>query len=91
MSIAIDRSRLVIGLANGWADGQKFLLVWPDEIVEAYENLKVLGMNPRGFMFWDIADEGVVAVDKSGTSRQFWMAKGLNSFLHTRPISASKV
>ena len=84
MKIHIDRSRLVIGLANGWADGQKFLLAWPDEFVDGYNNLKSVGMHPRGFMFWDIADEGVAAVDKAGTSRPFWMASGLNSFLHTR-------
>jgi hypothetical protein len=84
VNIQIPRTRVVIGLANGWADGSKFLLVWPEELVHGYELLKADSINPRGFMFWNIADEGKIVVDKSGTSRPFWMAKGLNSFLHTR-------
>jgi hypothetical protein len=33
-------------------------------------------------MFWDIADEGMVP---SGSTKEMWMASGLNAFLHTRP------
>ena len=84
ISVHVPRTHLVVGLANGWADGNKFLLVWPEELVAGYESLKAAGIHPRGFMFWNIADEGINAVDKSGVSRPFWMARGLNSFLHTR-------
>lgn len=85
MQIKIPANRLVIGLANGWADNSKFLLVWPEELIGGYEALKRAGIQPRGFMFWDIADEGLSAVASKGDERPFWMARGLNSFLHTRP------
>lgn len=102
--IQIAPTQLVIGLANGWADGVKALLLWPEEAGAAYrilqersrgtgENTPVVsdgmpargermsGGVPRGFMFWDIADEGAVV---AGTDKQMWMAKGLNRFMHTR-------
>jgi hypothetical protein len=79
--LSIPPTQLVIGLANGWADGTKSLLVWPEEAGVAYEHLKQFNLQPRGFMFWDIADEGRVV---SGTTRELWMASGLNEFLHVR-------
>lgn len=87
--VSISQTQLVIGLANGWADGNKFLLLWPEHARRAYENLLASGLQPRGYMFWDIADEGVNAMDDTGTMRPFWMASGLNEFLHTRPIATS--
>jgi chitinase len=80
--LTIPPTQLVIGLANGWADGAKSLLVWPEEVGAAYEHLSQSNLQPRGFMFWDIADEGRVV---TGTDRELWMASGLNEFLHTRP------
>jgi hypothetical protein len=80
--ISIPPTQLVIGFANGWADGTKSLLVWPEEVGVAYDHLSQLSLQPRGFMFWDIADEGRVV---TGTDRELWMASGLNEFLHTRP------
>ena len=82
----------VIGLANGWADGDKSLRVWPEEAGGAYHTLGKLSSStesllPRGFMFWDIADEGMVP---TGAAREMWMASGLNSFLHTRPDSKNR-
>mmetsp|Transcript_6959 Transcript_6959/g.13295 ORF Transcript_6959/g.13295 Transcript_6959/m.13295 type:complete len:177 (+) Transcript_6959:1-531(+) len=81
--ITIPASQLIIGLANGWADGTKALRVWPEEAAAAYSALGALSpsLQPRGFMFWDIADEGMVP---RGASREMWMARGLNQFLHTR-------
>ena len=74
-----------IGLANGWADGVKSLRVWPEEAAAAYAALGALSpsLQPRGFMFWDIADEGMVP---QGTDKEMWMAQGLNEFLHTRDV-----
>jgi hypothetical protein len=73
------------GLANGWADGTKTLRVWPEEAGAAFAALGALSSSllPRGFMFWDIADEGMVP---PGSEREMWMARGLNSFLHTRSL-----
>jgi chitinase len=82
--VKIPSSQLVIGLANGWADNSKFLLVWPESLASGYEALRQQGQQPRGFMFWDIADEGLTAVDSAGVERPFWMARGLNSLMHTR-------
>jgi chitinase len=81
--MSIPQTQLVIGLGNGWVDGNKSLLVWPEQAEAAYEALKAKDSAPRGFMFWDIADEGRVV---SGTDREMWMAAGLNKFLHTRDI-----
>lgn len=79
--LSIPSTQLVIGLANGWADGSKTLLVWPEEAGIAYEYLSQFNLQPRGFMFWDIADEGRVV---TGTNRELWMASGLNAFMHIR-------
>jgi hypothetical protein len=84
--LSIPPTQLVIGLANGWADGTKSLLVWPEEAGVAYQHLEQLNLQPRGFMFWDIADEGRVV---AGTNREMWMASGLNEFLHVRSKSPS--
>ena len=82
--IKVSPDRLLVGLANGWTEPyppvQKFLLLWPEQVQEAYEALPE-ELKPRGFMFWDIEDEGnAVGPNK----RSLFMAKGLNSFLHTR-------
>jgi len=84
-TVAIPRTQLVLGFANGWADNSKFALIWPEVIGAAFAILDRDGMRPRGAMFWDIADEGMDAVDPvMNTTRPFWMARGLNSFLQTR-------
>lgn len=67
VDLVIPSTQLVIGLANGWADGSKSLLVWPDEAEVAYNTLKNNNLQPRGFMFWDIADEGRVV---TGTNKE---------------------
>lgn len=85
--VKIPPSQLVIGLANGWADNRKFLLIWPEDLEDGYNALNLAGFNPRGFMFWDIADEGISTMDPSGEMRPFWMARGLNRILRTRPIT----
>lgn len=40
-----------------------------------------MGLKIRGFMFWDIADEGIVPV---GKEKELWLASGLNKFMRTR-------
>jgi len=77
----VPPTQLVIGLANGWVGPRpaKCLLVYPDEAGIAYITLKNLGIAPRGFMYWDIEDEGELV---NGTP--FYLALGLNSYLHTR-------
>mmetsp|Transcript_15446 Transcript_15446/g.7476 ORF Transcript_15446/g.7476 Transcript_15446/m.7476 type:complete len:80 (+) Transcript_15446:442-681(+) len=73
--ITIPKDKLVIGLANGWADGVKVIAVTPGSAGDAYIRLKKEGNSFRGYMFWCIADEG-----KKG----LYLAKGLNEFLKTR-------
>jgi len=85
--ITVPQSQLVIGLANGWAAPRpnKVLLIWPNEAKDAYVALKAQGKEPKGFMFWDIKDEGDMV---NGT--QFYLAKSLNTFLNIRPSNVGE-
>lgn len=58
--VSLLSSKLVVGLANGWAleTNDKALFVSSDDIEIAYENLRQHGLDPRGFMFWVIGEEG---------------------------------
>ena len=80
--VSVPPERLVIGLANGWAGDGKFLLIFPEEIGEAYHAMMKSGITPRGFAFWNILDEGKESIKHAG--RPVWMAKGLNDFLKIR-------
>lgn len=64
----------MIGVANGWAGNEKFLLMLPEELRVAYNELQKRDLAPRGFGFWNIQDEGRNGVE---------LVKGLNSFLST--------
>ena len=68
-------------MANGWANG-KFLFVDEKNIVEGYNYLKKQKKDVRGFMFWDIADEGKIPQSNSTEVKSpFYMAKILNKIL----------
>ena len=59
--VRVPREKLVIGLANGWANDGKFVYIDPRLIKQAYRD-GLLGN--RGFAFWNIKDEGLeVEVD----------------------------
>ena len=77
-SVNVTREQLVVGLANGWAAPPpfKFLLLWPEDVGTAYRALREQGDEPRGFMFWNIADEGEVV---PGTERELWLTRELYS------------
>ena len=75
--IKIQQDKIVIGLANGWANG-RFLFVNGKNIIEGYKYLKEQKKDVRGFMFWDIADEGKIPQSEK---EPFYMAKILNSIL----------
>ena len=72
---------MVLGLANAWAFNQKVVFFTPEEIKWAYDYLKALDKEPRGFMFWSIGNEGVYS---NITESKVYLAKELNAFLHTR-------
>lgn len=72
--IAVPREKIVVGLANAWATKQ-FLFVKEEDIIDGYEELKKGQKECKGFMFWDIADEGKV---HEGEEKSFYMAKVLN-------------
>jgi len=80
--VSVPLSKIVIGIANGWAGDGKFLLLYPDQLKEAYENLRGDNICPRGFAFWNILDEG--RVSNLNPEVPVFMAAGLNQFLHTR-------
>ena len=77
--IKIPEDKIVIGLANGWAGG-KFLFVDEKNLIEGYNYLLRQNKDIRGFMFWDIADEGKIPQNNNTCeNRPFYMAKIFNS------------
>jgi hypothetical protein len=77
----VPLSKLVLGLANGWAAGSgKSIFIPPVECKRAYKAWTEANTVPRGFMFWTINLEG---------SNGVHMAEGLNEFLHIRPTLQS--
>ena len=78
--VQIDKSKLVIGLANGWAK-DRFLFVNEEDIINAYKALKAKGGDVRGFMYWDIADEGKIP---EGGHEPFYMSKVFNKLFNIR-------
>jgi hypothetical protein len=57
--VRVPPSKLVIGIANGWADGMKFCRVDPTSIRRAYETtVAEYGRGFLGVMFWTVEEEG---------------------------------
>jgi len=57
--VKVPPSKLVVGIANGWADGLKFCKVGPSAVRLAYEStLTEYGEGFLGVMFWTIEEEG---------------------------------
>jgi hypothetical protein len=79
--VRLNASQVVIGLANGWADPTRVLLVEPSEVGKSYNALKAAGKAPRGYAYWDVGDEGITP---TGWTSPLFMAEGLNEFLHIR-------
>ena len=80
--ITIPREKIVIGLANAWAGGGRFLFVDEKYIVEGWNYIKQNNKDVRGIMFWDIADEGKIPNEEDAFHiRPFYMAKILNALL----------
>lgn len=73
--VRLPLSKLVVGLANGWADGVTTLFVDPLDAGKAYERLCQKGCAPRGFMFRTIDEEGMNGI---------FMAHALNQAIHIR-------
>ncbi|CAJ1942350.1 unnamed protein product [Cylindrotheca closterium] len=75
--VALPLSKLVWGFGNGWVDtpNDKNVYFPPDSIAAAYNALKELRIEPRGFMFWCVGEEG-----RNGV----YYAKALNEVLHIR-------
>lgn len=53
--ISIPSSRLVLGLANGWAGDGKFLYLSAEQLDSAH---RAMQGKVRGYAFWNILDEG---------------------------------
>jgi chitinase len=79
--VSVKKEALCVGVANGWANNRNNALVMPEQLQAAYETLQGVGMEPRGFVFWVIDDEGAVP---QGQTQPLYMAAGINKFLHTR-------
>ncbi|KAJ3124377.1 hypothetical protein HK100_011256 [Physocladia obscura] len=77
--VSVQSTRIVIGLANAWANGVKALLVMPDQLEKAYTELKRIGHPIKGFAFWNIAEEGGIP---QGQTKPLWLAREINEFIH---------
>ena len=75
--ITIPNEKIVIGLANAWADKQ-FLFVNKDDLIEAFDYLKINNIKCKGIMFWDLKDEGMIHINDD-TKTPFYMAEVINS------------
>ena len=73
--IIIPEDKIVIGLANGWAN-ERFLFVPKNDIISSYKFIKENNYDIRGMMFWDIKDEDI---ERDG--EPFNMAKIFNEIL----------
>jgi len=77
--VGMPLSKLVIGLANGWAAeeaGDKIFYASGAECREAYLELRGSGtrdLTPRGFMFWTIEERGAGEV---------YLGREIGEFLH---------
>ena len=85
-TVRVPLQKLVLGLANGWAElappARKALLLMPAAVSKAYAAMGKSSV--RGFMFWDIMDEGK---DVDGVPLN--LAEGLNGFLKVRPTASA--
>lgn len=78
-AVSLPPSRTVLGLANGWADNAKSLLIMPDDVGAAFARLGAAA--PRGVAFWSLTNEGDVP---PGQTQPLYFGAGINAFLHTR-------
>jgi chitinase len=70
--VSLPRSKLVIGLANGWAlsNHEKHFFAPLNDLEKAWNELQESQLSMRGFMFWTIDEEGSNNVNLSkGLSR----------------------
>jgi chitinase len=75
--VRIKPSQMIIGLANGWANNEKFLFLDQKELQEIGVVLKRKGIEPRGYGFWNLQDEGGIV-----NGEPFWLAKVLKDVLN---------
>jgi hypothetical protein len=68
-----------VGFSRGDSQG-KSAFIWPEDVGIAYENTLVKNQ-PRGFAFWNIAEEGGGA---NGTNTTLTFAPSFNEFLYIR-------
>lgn len=80
--VKLPLNKLVLGFANGWADGEKAIFVCPNEMEVAYEELSKAHHTPRGMGYWVIEEEG---------KNNIFLTKGLNKILKTRPMVGNVV
>ncbi len=64
--VKLPPSKLVIGVANRWADGVKFCKIDPNTLVTCFEiTKKKYGEGFLGVMFWTVEEEGEAEDDKT--------------------------
>lgn len=81
--VQVPPTKLVIGLANGWANSSKVLLLNSSEVALGYRYLNEMGLAPKGFGFWNIYQEGQII----SSGEEMWLAKDMDNILHIRTPS----
>ena len=81
-TVTVPASKLVIGLANAWAATVNgVVLILPSNLGPVHQALAAKAMEPRGYAYWTIADEGE---QPNSNGVPLYMATGLNDFLCVR-------
>jgi hypothetical protein len=57
-------------------------MLFDEQLEAAYTALTDMKLTPRGFGFWDIADEGKTSQQRP--NEPVWLAQGLNAFMNIR-------
>lgn len=91
INVKVDKEKLVIGLANGWAGpnrGDKFMLLFPNEIDSILQYLINKQSLPKGFMFWTISEEGKDVKDMNGNIVKFSFVKSIKDVYDRNGINS---
>lgn len=72
--VSVEMNRIVIGLGNAWAN-ERFLFIPEKDIFEAYDYCLSNNAEIKGYMFWNIQDEGRCPLH---STEPYYLAKILN-------------
>ena len=81
-TIKIKKDKIVIGLGNAWSSNI-FLFIDEYNMTKGYEYLKEQKRDVRGFLFWNIGEEGNIPLnDYTNDKSPFYMDKIFNNLFY---------